>query len=215
MTRVESMQRSLIVLGCLGCVAYFAIWACAPVQHMRPPVPIAQSGESEYGVAVGALNQIYVQREAPSPTGMAWWQWANSDGSMRYGTALSFNGSLPGLTGYLGMRLNETPSSYIWLDGGLTLIGAELSLPMGLALTDTTWLYSAPGVTLGATGLQTGEGGLLRIPIGLAYWSPSGDFSFRFEAGVLTHDLADRGRETHLFAGIGIAIPIKAKSAKD
>ncbi len=215
MTRVESMQRSLIVLGCLGCVAYFAIWACAPTQHMRPPVPVAQAGESEYGVAAGALSQIYVRREAPSPTGMAWWQSASSGGSMRYGAALHFNGNLPGLMAYVGTRLHETPSSYVWIDGGLTLVGAELSLPVGMALTDTTWLYSAPGITLGATGLNTGEGGLLRIPIGLAYWSPAGDFSFRFEAGVLTHDLAHRGSETHLFAGVGIAIPIRAKSSKD
>ena len=94
MTRVESMQRSLIVLGCLGCVAYFAIWACAPVHHMRPPVPVAQSGESEFGFAVGTdtrESESRVFRRGPL-TAMAWWQGVFFDGSMRFGILCSAQG---------------------------------------------------------------------------------------------------------------------------
>jgi hypothetical protein len=146
---------------------------------------------------------------------MAWWQGVFFDGSMRFGTGLSYDGALPGGALYLGARLYETPSTYVWLDGGLNLPGADVSLSMGLALTDEIWLYTAPGLTVWVFpgGEQAPEVTVAyRLPIGLAYWSPGGDVSLRLEAGLLNQGVLD---ESQFFAGVGIVMPIGVKSSKD
>ena len=105
---MSTTQRLATVAISAICVAYFAIWACAPVAHMRTAVPLSAGGSRmEVGAAGGArLRGHTTSTEDTIPLASLWLDGRFGDGSFRAGVVTAWNVGI-GLGFHGGMRVAD------------------------------------------------------------------------------------------------------------
>lgn len=163
-------MRTHPLVAALGafCAAYFALWACAPVAMVRPPVPMPADDKGEFGVAAGineALESTGYMTPLSSPNGPSaqiWYAHHFADDRLVVGGVL-FGGTSSLVGTGVTLRYNAIRGERfrlgVDLDGGFAW--ASAGVPMAVRLNDALWLYTAPSV-----GLRVAQAA--RVPLGLS-----------------------------------------------
>lgn len=163
-------MRTHPLVAALGtlCAAYFALWACAPVAMVRPPVPMPADDRSEIGLAAGINEALettgyLTPMSTPNgPTGQLWYAHHFGDDRFVLG-AVVFGGTSSLIGTGVTLRYNAVRAQRFRLgldvDGGLGWVSA--GVPMAFRFTDALWLYTAP-----SAGYRAAQA--IRVPVGLS-----------------------------------------------
>ncbi len=163
-TQTEALAALLAML----CVAYFALWACAPAATIRPDLPMrnGQNVGIGLGVASGVLGRancrnVVLDTASNCTSGQLWAHFEASDWFQFgvVGFAGDVNGA--GLGPYARLRLITETDFRMAVDLSAGLAWFAAGLPMAFRLGDALWVYTEPSV-----GMRIFNAG--RLPIGLA-----------------------------------------------
>lgn len=107
-------------------VPFCALWGCAPVTQLPPPVPMAKGDEAMIGAALVGGAWDTTNQERPTSA-----------------TFISVQGfKMVPLTD----RWNLGGTAFLGAQAGCGFLYAALGLPVGFAVTDSLWLYTHPAV---------------------------------------------------------------------
>ncbi len=163
------------------CIAYFALWACAPMAAVPPMLPRNQGEISRLDLAVGGTTWNAGKGETSAPTGsvqvqtsyLAQFKYADIGGLVTVGT---FSSVGTGVFTRFHVIDTENLQLGLQLSGGWLFVAA--ALPVSVRLEGTpVWVYTAPSI-----GAQIGT---VRLPLGIAWRAPEGMDLF-LEGGAMT-----------------------------
>jgi len=169
MPSARAVRNSVFALA----VSYFALWACAPIASGPPPAPMAAGREHELG-GVASWTQMapgtrgfldadcdaqLVQISCSGPSLAAWYRFDRDRFDL---TTQLFAGtaSFAGASARVAYRVVQTDHVFVapalqggWLSGGV-------SVPVGVAVSPSTWLVFTPTAQLSQTQLLRGSAGV-------------------------------------------------------
>ena len=151
------------------CVAYFALWACAPAATIRPDLPM-RAGQS-VGIGVGAAAGLIGRSNCRTvalgsatdgcASGQLWVHFEPTDWFQLgvVGFAGDVNGAGAGPYARFRLVTEDNVRMAIDVSGGLAWFAG--GLPIALRVSDALWVYTEPSV-----GMRIFNAG--RLPVGLA-----------------------------------------------
>lgn len=153
MQRTTALRRGLILLG----VAYFALWACAPILAGPPPAPMADGKHVELGLA--ASESVLLAPEVladcggdvfdgdcAGPTSQLWFRYARN----RFGLDARLFAGFPTLVGAgAGLSYRVVDEDHLFVAPQLSAGAAygSLGVPIGFGVGPDTWIVLTPAVT--------------------------------------------------------------------
>lgn len=173
-------------------VAYHTLWACAPVPHMPPPVPLAK-GEVIFGGTGTAGSSPYLQGNPYSSpvlgTVQVWGGIPIRDGLIFHSSAFYSPNDHPDATGGgVGLRqdLFRPEWGQVGVQVGVGWLYASLGVPISVELSDPLTLYTHPTVSTVTDSFMGIPSPPLAVhlPVGLWWWSPSKGLGLGVELGV-------------------------------
>ena len=166
---VRTPTDALLALCAMVCVAYFALWACAPAATVRPDLPMANGKSVGVGVGgtAGLLPRTNCTKLASSTSAdgcAAGHLWVHIDtGSWFEFGVVGFVGdiNLLGVGPYARFRLVTEDNFRMSLDASAGFLWFAAGLPMALRVSNGLWVYTEPSV-----GMRMFNAG--RLPLGVA-----------------------------------------------
>ncbi len=169
---------TLVAALSVVCVAYFALWACAPASTLRPNTPMQAGKTVAAGVSASAALPIRRSSSfgrgnavvlcnlgegdgAACASGQAWSEVKLSERVTAGGTLFAGTTSMIGAGGYLRYLLTSSATTRVSLGVSGGWLWTEVSLPVSWRLSDALWLYTNPSVGFRALNA-------VRLPVGLS-----------------------------------------------
>lgn len=205
-TPIRFQSQLLMALVAAVCVAYFALWACAPAATVRPDLPMAQGQTVGIGLSgtrglIGRENcrDVLLSSASSCAAGQLWLHFEALDWFQFgvVGFAGDVNGA--GLGPYGRLRLVTEPNFRMAVDLSAGVAWFAAGLPIAMRLGESLWLYSEPSI-----GLRIFNAG--RLPIGVAM--DLGVFRVHAEVGAGTgsHDLTTNLDEFMGYGSVGVEV---------
>lgn len=190
MTRNRVLSRFVVVAS----IAWFVLWACAPMSSNPPPTPMPEAAKRELTVGTtgghhDSVLPTYLQASARIATGSD----KHHEAGFLVNAPLEMIGYI-GAGGYYRHSLvhDDTISAGLQVELGWAWGGA--SLPLAYRVTDSFWLTTMPGVGIGFSNL-------VRLPVGIG-WQYNEHARLDAEMGI-GNDLQRNG--SYAYGAIGLA----------
>lgn len=163
-------------------VAYFALWACAPMFAAPSPVPVPDGRMHQLGIAGGsgfdfpgfnACDDGFFIAQCEGPQLQAYYRSHIKQielSVVAHGGTMSLVGAGGLIRGYF-----VDGDARLGLSGGIGWLSAQVGVPMAVTIAPRVWLYTEPTVAASRIGA-------VRIPLGLEVHA--GRVSIGLEGGV-------------------------------
>ncbi|MCB9688619.1 MAG: hypothetical protein H6738_22945 [Alphaproteobacteria bacterium] len=153
MQRSTALRRGLLLLG----VAYFALWACAPILAGPPPAPMAEGKHVELGLSGsesvllapevrGDCGGDVVDGDCAGPTAQLWFRYDKK----HFGFDARLFGGFPTVFGVgAGLSYRVVDQEHLFVAPQLSAGAAygSLGVPVGLSVAPDTWVVLTPALT--------------------------------------------------------------------
>ncbi len=162
--RFAHPHQSLCRLLTLGAMAWFILWACAPMMSAPPSPPMPPLTKSESGH--GGLGGVVLDQDPfPMPIG-GYQYWLRKPIGLEKRNEMGTVAQLgwPGLGGggYYRHALVKTEKAYLGAQVSVGFIWAEVALPAAIKMGEKVWLTTKPSIKAQYLGD-------IHMPIGLSW----------------------------------------------
>ena len=176
------LTRFFVALG----IAWFVLWACAPMSSNPPPTPMPEAAKGELGAGFNGGATVIVDEWCEAyvfPLGnvQAWGRFKAGPDKQDEAGVIAQMGlpSFVSMGGYYRKTLARTDKAYVGAQFDIGGFWLGTSLPTAYRLTDSLWLTTMPG-------LRASNASNIELPIGIGWQAKD---TVRFDMEIGTHFL--------------------------